>query len=246
MKIIIPSLGRAGTSPTAKWIVQSKRPVYFAVHENEREAYKRAYPWCFIHSVPDEYKHHDGKLRKYLLDCSSEPYFSVDDDVRISLKTFSNIDYVFDQLEHHINCGATMAGIGQQLFSNAAKISTINDDPLAVRNKFASLVYAINPKPYIDCGLPRLRIYGDIALVIHAIQYGGGSIVSYSATHTNASPPQGGCNSWRTKEIILDDLKAICEMYPDICTIRETSATTHSQYIGVGLRVAWSKIKKLS
>jgi hypothetical protein len=139
-----------------------------------------------------------------------------------------------------------MAGIGQQLFSNAAMDKAIIiDGDIAVRNRFASLVYGIDPKPYANCDLPRLRIYGDVALVIHAIQYGGGTVVSYCATHTNASPELGGCNSWRTKEIILDDLNAICQMYPDVCTIRETTATTHSQYIGVGLRVAWGKIQRI-
>ena len=249
MKIIVPSIGRAKIQcPTAKWLVNTKREVLFAVHTDEAEDYKKAYPWANVWVIPDNYRHHDGKLRKYFLDKLPEPYFSVDDDVRLRLVTLTHVDQMFDILENHINSGVTMAGIGQQLFSNASseKAELINGDVLAVRNKFASLVYAINPIPYSNCDLPRLRIYGDIALVIHAIQYGGGSVVTYQATHSNASPEIGGCNSWRTKQIIIDDLQAICAMYPDICTIRETEATTHSQYIGVGLRVAWSKIKRLS
>ncbi len=248
MNIIVPSLGRAGIAPSAKWLskVNPKRRVTFAVHLDEAEAYGKAYPWADIQLVPNEFRHHDGKLRKFFLDLYKEPYFSVDDDVRLSLKTVVDVDAMFDQLEHHIKCGATMAGIGQQLFSNAAKTREINGDVMAVPNKFASLVYAIDPAPYKNCDLPRLRIYGDIALCIHAIQYGGGVVVTYSATHSNTSPDRGGCNSWRTESIIIEDLKAICEMYPDICTIKETSNTTHSKHIGIGLRTAWSKIRKLS
>jgi hypothetical protein len=247
MVIIVPSIGRAKIQcPTAKWLVNTKREVRFAVHEDEITDYKIAYPWASTWCIPDEYRHHDGKLRKYFLDQIKEPYFSVDDDVRVSLKTLATIDDMFDLLEHHIKCGITHAGIGQQLFCNAAKIQMINDDPFAVPSKFASLVYAIDPRPYANCDLPRLRIYGDVALSIHAIQYGGGSLVTFQVTHSNASPPHGGCNSWRTREIIIEDLQAICSMYPDICTIRDTEATTHSQYIGIGLRVAWSKIKKLN
>lgn len=248
MKIIVPSIGRAKIQcPSAKWLKDTKREVFFAVHADESEDYAKAYPWAKVWVIPDNYRHHDGKLRKYILDHMTEPYFSVDDDVRLGLKTINTPDEMFDILERHIQSGATMAGIGQQLFSNAAseKAELINGDFLAVRNKFASLVYGIDPKPYGNCDLPRLRIYGDIALVIHAIQYGGGSIVTYQATHSNASPDLGGCNSWRTEQIIIDDLQAICAMYPDICTIRETEATTHSKYIGVGLRVAWSKIKRI-
>lgn len=248
MRIIVPSLGRAGVSPSAKWLKETKREVFFAVHPDEVEAYQKSYPWGSILSIPDIFRHHDGKLRKHLLDTNIDPYFSVDDDVRLSLKSVTTVDGMFDTLERHIECGATMAGIGQQLFSNAIMEKTVivDGDPWCVRNKFASLVYGIDPKPYTNCDLPRLRIYGDIALAIHAIQYGGGTVISYCATHSNASPPSGGCNSWRTREIILQDLDAICEMYPGICEKRLTDATTHSQYIGVGLRVAWSKIKKLN
>ena len=249
MRIIVPSLGRAiPQCPTAKWLINTERSVTFMVHADERDAYTLAYPWADVHIVPDEYRHHDGKLRKYFLDLFKEPYFSVDDDVRLSMKGVGSVDEMFNILEKHIDSGATMSGIGQQLFSNASieKNIIINNDPWAIRNKFVSLVYGINPAPYSNCDLPRLRIYGDVALIIHSIQYGGGSIVTYSATHSNASPPLGGCNSWRTKEIIIADLEAICAMYPGICTIRPTDATTHSPYIGIGLRVAWSKIKRLA
>jgi len=248
MKIIVPSLGRAGIAPSAKWLVNSKRPVFFAVHGDEIEAYKASYPWASTILIPDEYRHHDGKLRKLLLDMNNSPYISCDDDVRLVFNAQIDVDGMFDILENHVNNGATMAGIGQQLFSNAQidKTIIINNDPWALRNIFASLVYAIDPVPYKNCNLPRLRIYGDIALCIHAIQYGGGTVVSYCVTHSNVSPDSGGCNSWRTKEIILQDLEMICSMYPGICSIRDTDSTTHSQYIGKGLRVAWSKIKKLS
>lgn len=248
MMIIVPSLGRAGISPSAKWLVHTKREVYFAVHGDEIEAYKAAYPWAFTILIPDEYRHHDGKLRKLLLDINGGPYFSVDDDVRLVFNALIDVDGMFDILENHINNGATMAGIGQQLFSNAQidKTIIINDDPWAIRNIFASLVYAIDPKPYKNCDLPRLRIFGDVALCIHSIQYGGGTIVTYAATHSNVSPDLGGCNSWRDKDIIIKDLNEICSMYPDICSIRNTDNTTHNQYIGKGLRVAWSKIKRLS
>jgi len=249
MKIIVPSLGRANPlCPSSKWLVLSKRPVFFAVHGDEIESYKVSYPWANTILVPDEYRHHDGKLRKYLLDINNSPYISVDDDTRLVFNADIDVDGMFDILERHVNNGATMAGIGQQLFSNAQidKTVIINDDPWALRNIFASLVYAIDPIPYKNCDLPRLRIYGDVALCIHAIQYGGSTIVTYAATHSNVSPPSGGCNDWRTKEIILQDLDAICEMYPGICTKRPTDAMTHSQHIGVGLRVAWSKIKKLT
>lgn len=247
MKIIVPSLGRAGIAPSAKWLIQTNREIYWAVHGDEIEAYKACYPWSKTILIPDEYRHHDGKLRKYLLDTNDAPYISVDDDVRLVFNAQIDVNGMLDILERHIEGGATMAGIGQQLFSNAQidKTVIINGDPWAIRNIFSSLVYAIDPRPYKNCDLPRLRIYGDIALAIHAIQYGGGTVVTYAATHSNVSPPKGGCNDWRTKEIILNDLDAICEMYPTICTKRPTDAMTHSQYIGIGLRVAWSKIKKI-
>jgi hypothetical protein len=96
-----------------------------------------------------------------------------------------------------------------------------------------------------NCPLEQLAVYEDVALVIHGIQYGGGTITSYMATHTNKSPAQGGCNAWRDKPITIECLNKLVELYPDICSIRETTATTHSQQIGIGLRVAWSKIKRI-
>jgi len=247
MKVIVPSIGRAGNSATVKWLKGTKRQVVFAVHGDETEAYAKSYPWAELLFVPEECRHHFGRLRKYLLDTIGEPHISCDDDVRISLKTVGTVDEVFTQLEDHIKGGATIASIGQQLFSNAAKTIPINNDPNAIRNKFASLVYAIDPAPFKEYdSLTTLRVYEDIAINIHAIQSGGGTVVSYCATHSNVSPPQGGCNSWRTREIILEDLHRICTMYPDICSIRNTDATTHSQFLGIGLRVAWGKIKRLS
>jgi hypothetical protein len=105
-------------------------------------------------------------------------------------------------------------------------------------------VYGINPLHFDECPLEKLAVYEDVALVIHAIKHGGGTIVTYAATHSNVSPPEGGCNSWRDEAITLDCLQEMVRLYPDVCSIRETSNKTHSQMIGFGLSVKWSKIKK--
>lgn len=245
MKIIIPSLGRAGSSPTAKWIQEAGRDVYFGVHSDEADAYRKSYPWAYIWLVPDDCRKHTGKLRKYFIDALEEPFFFVDDDISISVKSNQTVADIFRVLEHHIECGAALAGLGQQLFSNMQidKTIIVNGDPWAIRNQFVATVYGINPKVFRDCPLEVLPVYEDVALVIHGIQHGG-TITSYMATHTNKSPDKGGCNSWRDKPIILECLNKLIELYPGICSIRETTATTHSQQIGIGLRVAWSKIRK--
>lgn len=246
MKIIVPSLGRAGTANSMKWLPAAERDVTFAVHQDEVISYKVAYPFNEILVLSDTCRHHTGLVRKEILSQIREPFFFVDDDIRVGLKTVQSIKAVFDILEHHIKSGAAMAGIAPQLFSNFAKTSYINGDLLAVRNKFVATVYAIDPLAFDTCPLEELPVYEDIALVIHAIQSGGGTIVSYVATHTNVSPGVGGCNSWRDEIITLNSLNRLVELYPDVCSIKETQNTTHSQHIGVGLRVAWSKIKRLS
>ena len=247
MKIVIPSLGRWDNCPTARWVRDTGRDVIFAVHANELVKYCDAYPWAFIRVLPDTLRGHAGKLRKYIIDSAEEPFFFVDDDIHISIKANKSIEQIFDQLEKHIECGASMAGLGQQLFSNAQMDRTVivNGDPWALRNQFVATVYAIDPKVFRECPLDQLAVYEDVALVIHAILYGGGTVTSYMATHTNKSPDQGGCNAWRNKPITLESLNKLVELYPDICSVRDTYSTTHSQYIGVGLRTAWSKIKRL-
>lgn len=243
MNIIVPSLGRAGTAASMKWLQQSeRRQIYMAVHADEAEAYVHAYPKASISVVPESCRHHIGKLRRYILDTHREPFFWVDDDIRLYLKTVKTVDQMFDMLEHHLEKGAAMAGIGQQLFSNMQNLEPVNGE-MAVRNKFVSICYAIRPDRFDDCPLEELMIYDDVSLPIHAIR-NGGTVVSYCATHSNLTPPKGGCNSWRTKEIIIADLNRIVALYPDICSIRPTTNTTHSQYIGIGLRTAWSKINK--
>lgn len=227
-----------------KWLRESGREITFAVHTDEIHSYRTAYPDCQIMGLPDFTRKHTGLVRREIMLLEREPFFFVDDDIRLSLKTVVSVEKMFDTLERHMGIGATMAGLGQQLFSNAVETILINND-LAVRNKFVATVYGIDPTKFDDCPLDRLPVYEDVALVIHAIQHGGGTVTSYCATHSNVSPPTGGCNSWRDPKITIDSLNALVELYPGICTIRETTNTTHSQNIGIGLRTAWSKIKKL-
>jgi hypothetical protein len=244
MRIVIPSLGRAGTANSMKWLAQSTREVVFYVHADEVAAYEKAYPQTTVMGLSDRCRKHTGRVRKEIMRDIYEPFIFVDDDIRVSLKATTSIDVMFDVLEHHIKCGASMAGLAPQLFSNFANTSLINGDLFAVRNKFVATVYAIDPKVFDNCPLEDLAVYEDVALVIHAIQYGGGTICTYVATHSNVSPPSGGCNSWRNEKITIDCLEKICQLYPEYCSIKTTNNTTHSQNIGIGLKTAWRKIAK--
>lgn len=251
MKIIVPSIGRAGFCNSMKWLPETGRDIYFAVHHDEILAYKAAYPDCYTLALSDNCRRHTGLVRKEIIEqmaFENQPFIFVDDDIRISLKSVVSISDAFDIIENHMRAGATMAGLAPQLFSNygAENCEVINDDAMAIRNKFVATVYGIDPTKFRDCPLEQLPIYEDIALVIHAIQHGNGTIVTYCATHGNVSPPIGGCNSYRSKEMILNSLNKLIELYPGICSIRETMNTTHNQYIGIGLRVAWSKIKRIN
>lgn len=256
MKIIVPSLGRAGTAASMRWLMEANRNITFAVHSHEFDEYAKAYESRHtkigrynididILALSDDSCKHTGLVRQEIMHHVREPFFFVDDDIRISLKQTSSIKIVFDILEAHIKAGASMAGLAPQLYSNFANPELINGDHFAVRNKFVATVYAIDPLAFDTCPLEKLPVYEDIALVIHAIQQGGGTIVSYVATHNNVSPIDGGCNSWRNKDITIQSLETLVALYPDICSIRPTTNTTHSQHIGIGLRTAWAKIKKL-
>ena len=245
MKIIIPSLGRAGTSSSMKWLKDTTREIVFAVHSDELEAYVKAYTGVSFMTLPDSCRHHTGLVRREIFNRIREPFLTCDDDIRVSLKAVVSIDAMFDVLEHHIEAGATMAGLAPQLFSNFAKTDLINGDLLAKRNNFVATVYAIDPTKFDDCPLELLPVYEDVALVIHAIQYGGGTIVSYVATHSNVSPPKGGCNAWRNEMITIESLQTLCRLYPDVCSIKTTTNKTHSQDIGIGLKVAWKKIRRM-
>ena len=244
--IIVPSLGRAGTATSMKWLQDCARIVVLAVHEDEADAYGRAYPWAEIMVLPENTRRHTGRIRKHIMQMYRKPFHFVDDDIRLSLKSVLSPADVFEQIERHLAAGASMAGIGQQLFSNSVieKCRTINGDKWALDNKFVATVYGVQPTHFDDCPLEDLPVYEDVALVIHAMERGG-CICSYVATHSNVSPSEGGCNAWRNEQITLESLIRLTKLYPEYCSIRETKNTTHSQNIGVGLRTAWSKIKKL-
>ena len=245
MRIIVPSLGRAGSANSMNWLKNAERPITFAVHTDEIDSYKRAYPFVQILELPDSCRHHTGLVRREIMKEVREPFIFVDDDIRVVLKSVSTVPDMFKIIEHHMECGATMAGLAPQYFSTDATTYLINGDAWACRNKFVATVYAIDPLIFDNCPLEELPVYEDVALVIHAIQYGGGTIVTYAATHTNVSPLFGGCNAWRDKPIILESLKRLVELYPEYCSIRDTLNTTHSHFIGLGLRTAWSKIRKI-
>jgi len=248
MKIIVPSIGRAGKCNSMKWLPEANRPIVFAVHSDEVEAYRAAYPGCSIMHLSDSCCKHTGLVRKEIMESVREPFIFVDDDIRVSLKAVNSVEKMIEQIEEHVGLGGfSMAGLAPQLFSNYAvdKVETIGHDFFAIRNKFVATVYGINPTHFDDCPLEVLPVYEDIALVIHAIERGNGTIVTYCATHSNVSPSVGGCNSWRNEQITIDCLMKLVNLYPHVCSIRETKNTTHSQNIGIGLRVAWSKIKKL-
>jgi hypothetical protein len=245
MKIIVPSLGRSSGCNSAKWVFDCGRPVQFAVHADEAEAYAKGYPRADIGVLSDECRKHTGLVRKEIMQNTREPFFFVDDDIRLNLKYSPSYPEFFDTLERQIESGFSMAGAAPQLYSSFADTVTIGNDPFAVRNKFVATVYAIDPTVFDDCPLEQLPVYEDIALVIHAIERGGGTVVSYQATHSNVSPSAGGCNAWRNKVNTIESLETLVKLYPHVCSIKETKNTTHSQQIGIGLRVAWSKIKPL-
>jgi hypothetical protein len=245
MDIIVPSLGRANGCATMKWLEKANRPIVFAVHRDEAEAYAKGYPQAKIMILSDGCRKHTGLVRQEIMQTRRSPFFFVDDDIRMSLKLVASVASVFDSLELHMKAGASMAGIAPQLYSSFANLELVNHDAFAVRNKFVATVYGIDPTHFDDCPLDKLPVYEDIALVIHAIERGGGTVVSYIATHSNVSPSGGGCNAWRDKKITIESLETLVSLYPHVCSIKETNNTTHSQQIGIGLRVAWSKIKPL-
>lgn len=244
MRIIVPSLGRAGTASSMRWLPQANRPITFAVHLDEVDSYHKAYPAVNILELSDSCRHHTGLVRRELLNIYREPFIFVDDDIRISLKGVPSIEAAFDLIEKHMDSGASMAGLAPQLFSTFADTIFVNGDPFAQRDKFVATVYGIRPEDFDTCPLEDLPVYEDAALVIHAIQRGG-TIVTHAATHSNVSPSGGGCNSWRTPQITLDCLNKMVELYPDVCSVKPTKNSTHSQQLGVGLKVAWSQIKKV-
>jgi len=243
MKVYVPSVGRAGTSASMNWLQSSGQQVVVATHLDERDAYAKAYPWAEIMTLPDECRRHMGRVRQQIMRRVGEPMFFVDDDVSVRLVKFKGYGDMFRMLERHLK-KVPMAGIGKQIFSQGlvAAAKPEGGDPLVVRNKFVSLVYAINPKKFMDCPLQTLPVYEDCALIIHAIQRGG-TIVTFSATHTNKTPPVGGCNSWRTPKVVLDSLSELCKLYPEYCKKTETKHTAHGHELGVGVRVSWSKIR---
>lgn len=242
MKVIVPSLGRAGTSTSMRWLEGCGLPVHLAVHSDERDAYKRAYPWAKVEILPESTRRHAGKLRRHIIQNEKDPFFFVDDDILPRLVHVKTHAEMFRKLEKHLE-KAPMSAIGKQIFSNGVipRCKPMNGDKLAIRNQFASTVYGLVPQAFAKCPLENLQVYEDCALVIHAIQ-NGGTIVSYSATHTNKSPAEGGCNSWRTADVVLQSLDELVRLYPGICRKIETRHTAHGHALGVGVRVAWSRI----
>lgn len=241
--VVIPTIGRYSGFETWKWLSGTDRRVTLAVHLDEYQRYKDAFPRCNIMVLSEGSRQHVGRVRAEIIEMFHEPFFFVDDDIKLSWKTVFHPEAMFQILEGHIQDGAWIAGLGQQLYSNfaidSAEISSRGDR--IHRNKFVATVYAIDPDRFRTCPLQELPVYEDVALVIHAAPH---VVVSYCATHNNRSPKQGGCNGWRTPEITMESLDALVRLYPGICTKRETKHTTHSQNIGVGLRVAWSKLKE--
>lgn len=244
MKIIVPTLGRAGKISSLEWLEKTGREVILVTEKEEYALYRGAHPHFKIECHPTNCNRSNGRMRKSLLTMFPDPHFQVDDDIHLMLKDAKTYEEAFDRLECHINHGAPIAGFGMQLFSNFAMKNAIDlMGDRVILNKFVATVYGIDPQHFKECPLEGLAVYEDVALVIHAIQQGG-SVVSYAATHTNISPKEGGCSSWRTKELTLECLDKLISLYPNFCSKRKTKMSTHSQDIGVGLRVSWSKINE--
>lgn len=245
MRVIVPTLGRAGRSQSMRWLEHSGRDVTVAIHSDEAKLYKEAYPWAKQMVLPDTVRKHAGKLRHYIMVRQKEPFFFVDDDIQPRFIHVPNAKGMFHVLEKHM-AKVCMAAIGKQIFSQGLIKDAVpyNGDKAVVRNKFASTVYGIDPAKFKGCPLEDLAVYEDVALIIHSIQMGG-NIVSFSATHTNKSPADGGCNSWRTKGIVLQSLDALVAAYPEYCKKIETKHTAHGHDLGVGVRVAWSKVRAI-
>lgn len=251
LEVFIPTLGRAGQVRSLRWLPPD-REIVLVTTPAEMQAYAEAHVAdrnIRVLAHPAEYRGHMGKVRRWIMDVAARgrQHFQVDDDIDVRLIGAPSHEEMLLEIEEHMSNGAVMAGLGQQFMCNAAMTSAGSHHSVRghtskiLRNKFVATVYAIDPRRMEGCPLDNLPVYEDVALCIHAIQQGG-TLITYAATHTNKSPAEGGCNSWRDRETTLRSLDSLCELYPAWCGQVPTKNTTHSQQIGVGLRTAWSKI----
>jgi len=240
MNIYIVSSGRPNKQITFRqFLPETKFPVITVVPEKDTEGY--------VHFQEGGYflfhdKHGIKDTRQFILDQNpSGKIVMLDDDLtfytRNPIGSFrkavpANVEVLFEEIERTLDY-YTHVSIIDKFMSNMKSRDRIYNG-----RYFQVLGYNLHNFPHPR---PRFRVevQEDIDMNLQLLSQGHYSCVLTEWAKSSRAYAVGGCSEWRTPSVELEALQKMCELWPGICSFRESKTTLSKKYLAVNWRKAY-------
>jgi hypothetical protein len=209
------------------------------VQPQETADYRAAYPNLEILPLPK--KMHIGETRKWIMRQTDQNHWQMDDDVLARCMEGVNFVEALELRELHIP-STPLVGFGRQYMG-----TQVYEKGRFHKNMGVWHMLGINVKLMGSSPVHHFSLYEDTVMNIHARE-AGGTNVDYGVLLGNASYTKRdgtGCSSYRSIEVIEQNMRELVLLYPKYCTIVPSDKLTQGLPVGKTVKTSWSKIRPL-
>lgn len=228
MKIYVPTLGRAGTVQTLRYIPQAT----LLVHSSEEAAYRAAYPTTDIMVLPDELKG-IAKIREYIVRTlsGSEKVLSLDDDLSFYRRKDPTSHHLIDaepvdiaamlaEIEHQLDTYAHVAIAPREGYPHYAMHGGV---PIKMVNENVRYVRAIGMNPAkipATVEFTRCPVMEDFDVALQLLRLGlpSATLVAWAQGQPQTQA-DGGCSTYRTQELQSEAAYKLQDLHPEFVRV---------------------------
>lgn len=236
LQIFVPTWKRMGDTPTLDNL-KNKTDVIVAIRPEEREYYsQRGYNILVL--PPDCIGL--GAAQHYIFNTSQADLIWLADDDLNNMNLVEQIRYItyFADQEK-----AGIFGLGRHFLQNIR----IEKDGPWTRKGSTGGCWGVRKEYYQASGLDSTpwMVLCDLYLWIGMQVAGYGCLISNECIMKGGEGKKGGCVDYRTDEMVIEAINKLADEFPEYVSVFESDrATIQRHKVGLGFRVAWSKIHK--
>lgn len=234
-QIFIPTWKRVGKTETLKHIPPSKS-ILVLRPEEESYYYDPVFPAMILPSIINTI----GKTRDYIIRNATADYvWMVDDDVSND-NIIEGIEYITYYAEQE---DAGIFGFGKHFMIN----QRLEKDGIFSRCGSSDRIWGVHREKYLSSNLnmSRYPVLEDLYCWMGMQIAGHRALISNEYESKTKEPKTGGCSTYRTAELVRNNLYKLQNDFPRHFAIKESEReTVQNINIGLNFRTSWAKIHK--
>lgn len=240
MRVFVPTYGRVGTKMPA--VAQLGRRATLVVRSSEQNSHGalQATTGCSILVLPEGIED-IGATRHWIVTRAARELdyvWMVDDDV-LTKNIVVGINAVMQEMSRK---RASLGCLGPAFMANAR----FEKDGDFSYNKFGNAAWCVRRKHYIedDVDMSTFRTSEDMYCWLKMMTSGRRTVISNKYLARKREGQGGGCDEYRTTQIILDDMILLQRMFKPYYQLKEGPFKSQGRQLGVAARVSWVKLAK--